>query len=170
MQITEERLRALPKEPSNDPVGEVLRVLGDFQKEVAERLEGTPDETGLLQTIRPHTEKFKREIHGTAPNFVPWERKEALGKLPPASFLSSEEKVASTEDDSDAGKNFLKMAKKYSVSAPPRNAIYIEDVMQRAQRLVVMLLHSNRLISFGKSAHSRVTGQLPVCCSESIYR
>lgn len=30
MQQTEESLRALPKEPSNDPVGEVLRVLGDF--------------------------------------------------------------------------------------------------------------------------------------------
>ena len=141
MHFTEERLRALPKEPSNDPVGEVLRVLSGFQKEVSERLEGTPDETGLLQTIRPHTEKFKREIHGTAPNFVPWECKNVSHKLPPAGFLSNEEKVGNADDDGASGKYFaLKTPKKHPVVVPPRNSIYIEDVMERAQKLVVFLL------------------------------
>jgi len=143
MQITEERLRALPQEPSNDPVGEVLRVLGGFQKEVSERLEGTPDETGLLQTIRPHTEKFKREIHGTTPNFVPWERKENIWhKLPPAGFLSTEEKVGNADDDGDDGMSgkYSKSPKKHMVVVPLRNVIYIEDVMQRAQKLVVYFL------------------------------
>ncbi|KIM62717.1 hypothetical protein SCLCIDRAFT_118891 [Scleroderma citrinum Foug A] len=139
MQFTEERLRALPKEPSNDPVGEVLRLLGGFQKEVSERLEGTPDETGLLQTIRPHTEKFKSEIHGTAPNFVPWEREENVWhKLRPAGFLSTEEKVGNSDDEDDdgvSGKHFApNTPKKRPVVVPLRNAIYIEDVMQRAQK------------------------------------
>jgi len=49
MQQTEESLKALTKEPSNDPpVGEVLGVLGDFQKELSEHLEGTSDKDGLL--------------------------------------------------------------------------------------------------------------------------
>ena len=145
MQFTEERLRALPKEPSNDPVGEVLRLLGGFQKEVSERLEGTPDETSLLQTIRPHTEKFKSEIHGTAPNFVPWEREENVWhKLRPAGFLSTEEKVGNSDDEDDdgvSGKHFApNTPKKRPVVVPLRNAIYIEDVMQRAQKLVVFFL------------------------------
>ena len=117
MQQTEESLRALPKEPSNDPVGEVLRVLGDFQKELSERLEGTPDEDGLLQTIRPHTMVFRREIRSTAPHFVPWERKEDLDDLPEVTFLSSEEEERDDED---------------RASIP----IFIEDVMQRALKLV----------------------------------
>ena len=117
MQQTEESLRALPKEPSHDPVGEVLRVLGDFQKELSERLEGTPDEDGLLQTIRPHTMVFRREIRSTAPDFVPWERKEDSNDLPEVTFLSSEEEEGDEDD----------------IAPIP---IYIEDVMQRALKLV----------------------------------
>jgi len=117
MQQTEESLRALPKEPSNDPVGEVLRILGDFQKELSERLEGTPDEDGLLQTIRPHTMVFRREIRSTVPHFVPWERKEDLNDLPEVTFLSSEEEEGDEDD---------------TASIP----IFIEDVMQRALKLV----------------------------------
>ena len=82
MQQTEESLRALPKGPSNDPVSEVLRVLGDFHKELSERLEGTPDQDGLLQTIRPHTETFRCAIRFTAPYFLPRTREEGVDTLP----------------------------------------------------------------------------------------
>ncbi|KAL4066187.1 P-loop containing nucleoside triphosphate hydrolase protein [Scleroderma citrinum] len=133
VQMTEERLRALPREPSSDPIGEVLRVLGDFQKELSERLEGTPDESGLLQTIRPHTERFKCEIRTTAPNFVPWGRKEdLLQELPAMTFLSGEEKINATDDDGIPGKNLGLKVRRAPTLIP--NAIYIGDVMQRAQK------------------------------------
>jgi len=80
-------LRAFPNEPSNVLVGEVLRVLGDFQKQLFECLEGTPDEDGLLQTIRSHTMIFRREILSTALHFAPWEGKEDSNDLPEVAFL-----------------------------------------------------------------------------------
>ena len=83
LQQTENDLAQLPQPPSNNPLGDVLRALDDFKKEVSERVEGTPDADGLLQTIRPHTATFKSRIRGTAPNFVPWERKEAHKHSPP---------------------------------------------------------------------------------------
>jgi hypothetical protein len=91
LQNTEAELRALPRAPSNDPVGEVLHVLSSFTRDLSRRLEGTPEEDGLLQTIRPHQQAFKRAIRETAPNFVPWERTAKGRQLPKADFLANEE-------------------------------------------------------------------------------
>ncbi|KAI6108833.1 P-loop containing nucleoside triphosphate hydrolase protein [Pisolithus croceorrhizus] len=128
-------LGELPPAPPSDPVIEIYRVLNGFTKELSELLKGTPDENGLVQTIRSHSETFKREVYSTAPNFVPWEKKESHRrlKLPPAKFLSNEENVDtenedSSEDDEDDDELGL---------IPPvtlrGNAIYIDEVMQRAQ-------------------------------------
>ena len=95
MHQTGEKLRALPKAPSADPVGEVLQLLGDFVRDLGYRVEGTPEEDGLLQTIRPHQEAFRVAIRRTAPNFVPW-KKTADKELPKAGFLDD-------EDSGDAG-------------------------------------------------------------------
>jgi hypothetical protein len=91
LQETEVELRALPRAPSGDPVGEVLHVLSSFTRDLSHRLEGTPEENGLLQTIRPHQQAFKRAIRQTAPNFVPWAETQRGRELPKAQFLANEE-------------------------------------------------------------------------------
>ncbi|KAI6119116.1 P-loop containing nucleoside triphosphate hydrolase protein [Pisolithus croceorrhizus] len=85
-------LEELPPAPSNNPVGEIHRLL-----------KGTPDENGLVQTIRLHSEAFKREIYSTAPNFLPWEQKDSHRRLHllPAWFLSNEENVDTQDEDDD---------------------------------------------------------------------
>ncbi|KAG6333571.1 hypothetical protein ID866_5520 [Astraeus odoratus] len=129
---TEQELASLPTEPSNDPVGEVLRVLSKFMAELAQHLMGTPDENGLIQTIRPHTEKFKCQIRATAPKFKPWNRLNDRGrKLPPLKFLSGEEQVA--DSDNDSGSEAVSTTSSPKASKKP-SVIYIDEVMYRANK------------------------------------
>ncbi|KAF8551404.1 hypothetical protein OG21DRAFT_1478160 [Imleria badia] len=117
IQETETKLRALPRAPSNDPVGEVLHALRNFVRDLDRRVEGTPEKDGLLQTIRPHQEIFKISIRRTAPHFVPWEnttRKE----LPEAAFLTHED-----------GDNVV-VWEEFHFN---RNEIHIDEVLHRAQ-------------------------------------
>ncbi|KAI6044502.1 P-loop containing nucleoside triphosphate hydrolase protein [Pisolithus marmoratus] len=132
--LTAGNTRRATGEPSNNPVVEIHRVLNEFTKEVSELIKGTPNDNGLVQTTRLHSETFKREIYSTAPNFMPWERKDSHRhpKLPRAKFLSNEENVgAVNEEESDE-------SDEDDVVQKPRvtlygNAIYIDEVMQRAQ-------------------------------------
>ncbi|KAI6001270.1 P-loop containing nucleoside triphosphate hydrolase protein [Pisolithus albus] len=100
---TRSDLGELPLAPSKNPVGEISRVLKEFTRELSELLKGTPDEEGLVQTIRSHSEVFKREVYSTAPNFIPWEQKDSprRPKLSPAKFLSNEENVNTEEEGAD---------------------------------------------------------------------
>ncbi|KAI5982232.1 P-loop containing nucleoside triphosphate hydrolase protein [Pisolithus albus] len=134
---TRNDLGELPPAPSKNPVGEIHRVLKEFTRELSELLKGTPDEEGLIQTIRSYSEAFKREVYATAPNFVPWEQKDSLlcRKLPPPKFLSNEENVdAEDEGDDDEDKD----DDDDRGSRPPvtlrGNVIYIDQVMRRAQK------------------------------------
>ncbi|KIK82818.1 hypothetical protein PAXRUDRAFT_832134 [Paxillus rubicundulus Ve08.2h10] len=123
LQDTEAHLRALPRAPSNDPVGEVLQVLSSFTRGLSRRLEGTPEEDGLLQTIRPYQLAFKRAIRETAPNFVPWDKSRRGCQLPKADFLANEE-----GDDKGSGSD------PESVSEDDcSKKIYINEVFDRAQ-------------------------------------
>lgn len=101
IQETEAKIRKLPRAPSGDPVGEVFHVLNAFSRDLFSRLEGTPEEDGILQTIRPYQQAFKRAIRNTAPNFVPWEKKKKGKELPKAQFLQNEE--GDDDDDDDEG-------------------------------------------------------------------
>ncbi|KAI6014041.1 P-loop containing nucleoside triphosphate hydrolase protein [Pisolithus microcarpus] len=93
LQHTEKDLKDLPPEPPADPVNEALLIISEFLRELSVRIEGTPEADGLLQNIRVHTARFKREIRATAPSFIPWVRNEAhQHRLPPTSFLDNEEK------------------------------------------------------------------------------
>ncbi|KIJ63510.1 hypothetical protein HYDPIDRAFT_40933 [Hydnomerulius pinastri MD-312] len=127
---TEAKLRALPKAPSNDPVGEVLHVLSLFTRDLSRRLEGTPDEDGLIQSIRPHQQAFRRAIRETAPNFIPWESKGSHKHLPKAEFLANEE-----DDDGDARQDSDSVtsapSSRQTFSSSPE--IYIDQVLKRAQ-------------------------------------
>ncbi|KAL4066184.1 P-loop containing nucleoside triphosphate hydrolase protein [Scleroderma citrinum] len=123
LQQTEKELAELPQPPSSNPLGEVLRILDNFKKELSEHVEGTPDRDGILQNMRPHTTKFRRRIRTTAPNFVPWESyKVGQHSLLPATFLSNEE-----ESETDA----LSDGPAIDVSLGPET--YIDAVMNRAQ-------------------------------------
>ncbi|KAI6160620.1 P-loop containing nucleoside triphosphate hydrolase protein [Pisolithus thermaeus] len=105
-------LEELPPAPSNNPVGEIHRLL-----------KGTPDENGLVQTIRLHSEAFKREIYSTAPNFLPWEQKDSHRRLHllPAWFLSNEENVDTQDEDDD---DDLGLTQPVALRG---NAIYIDE-------------------------------------------
>ena len=111
---TDEKLRGLPKPPSDNPVSEVLQALGGFVRELDRRVEGTPEENGLLQKFRPHQVAFKTAIRQTAPQFVPWGRT-STKELPEAVFLSNE------------GGDYVAGG-----SRAMNNKIYIEDVLKRA--------------------------------------
>lgn len=114
------KLQTLPKAPSTDPIGEVLHAIGSFVRDLEHRVEGTPEEDGLLQTIRPHQEAFKFAIQGTAPNFVPREKTEHLfGELPETAFLTDE------DGDSDASGAVE--------SHTDQEKVYVDEVLKRAQ-------------------------------------
>ena len=86
---TESQLQKLPAAPSDDAQGEVILMVSDFARELATYVEGTPDDDGIHQAIRPLNRSFLAEIRGTAPKLYPFERGSgARYKYP--SFLSSE--------------------------------------------------------------------------------
>lgn len=89
-------------------------------------LEGTPDEHGLLQTIRPSQLQFRRAIRVTAPEFRPYERRYASSwSTPSATFMVNEEE----EVDADQGKY-----------VGEDNIIFIDEVFRRAQKCVLQTL------------------------------
>ncbi|KIM86047.1 hypothetical protein PILCRDRAFT_5119 [Piloderma croceum F 1598] len=115
---TETSIHQLPKPPSSDPFGEVMRLIGDFTSSLSRHVEGTPDEDGLLQSIRPAQLRFQRAIRETVPEFLPYERRHAANRsLPAAEFLANEED--SDEDEMDATNE--------------KDTIYIDEVFERAQ-------------------------------------
>ena len=99
--IAETRLALsnLRKEPSNDPLNEIVTLLHIFTNDVAKHVEGVPHKAGLLQAIRPAQERFRRGIRVTAPKFRPYERKYVGERhLLKPNFLTNEE-----ENDDDEG-------------------------------------------------------------------
>lgn len=139
---TEQRLHALPKAPSSDPVGEVLHVLSNFTRDLSRRLDGTPEEDGLLQTIRPHQQAFKLAIRATAPLFVPWERKKPQQDLPAAEFLANEEddQEGKPKEEDDQGDIYSRpfalpgILSSALEAASSSEKIYIDEVLKRAHK------------------------------------
>ncbi|KAG6382183.1 hypothetical protein JVT61DRAFT_833 [Boletus reticuloceps] len=117
---TEADISKLPRAPSNDPVSEVLQALNAFSRELFRRVEGTPDANGLLQTIRPHQQAFRRAIRSTAPVFVPWEKKKIF-------FKTKKGKVEDAEDVEEVD-NQTRPAKKIRIE----QHIHIDEVLERA--------------------------------------
>jgi len=89
---TENSLRSLPRAPSDDALLEILNVLHIFVRDLERHLEGTPNEDGLIQSIRPAQRRFKRAIRSTAPDFRPYEAKHAgTMSVNGPDFLNNEE-------------------------------------------------------------------------------
>ncbi len=110
----EDEFDALPPEPSRDPVLEIVGLLQRFVADLQAEIKGQPDLDGLIQTIRPHNDDFRRTIRATVPYFLPFEEKYAERRMDPFVFLYDED-----DKDSDDGTH-----------GP--NSIHIDDVFKRA--------------------------------------
>ena len=99
IQQTEEGLRHLPKPPSQDAIGEIIHLVADFVRDLGVCMEGTPDQGGLLQALRPHQDAFKGAILATAPDFRPSLKPKKVTPLWPEGKLPR--KPTTSEDDSD---------------------------------------------------------------------
>ena len=127
MAATDERLTELPKPPSPDVLSEVLFLLSTFSKSLGNYLEGTTRADGLLQSIRPVCDAFRKAIRATEPDFRPYKRSlvkrnPSAHKFVPPSFLSNEGYTFAPESDN--------------------RAIFIDDVMDRAREYVSILFLS----------------------------
>ena len=121
LNTTEESLRKLPKPPSQDSLADILHLVSEFSRDLGRHCEGTPDEDGLLQAIRPAQNRFQEAIRSTAPQFVPRTKKSSASLTPEEqnpSFLSSEEATGRS------GVN------------PPNKPIWIDEVLHKANRCV----------------------------------
>ncbi len=119
IQLTEASIRQLPKPPSSDPVGEVLRLIADFIQDLTVHIEGTPGSDGLLQQIRPAQLDFKRAIRSTAPNFRATTKEQDDKESEKETAASLRNFLASEEDST-------------MVSLETVRVIYISEVMERA--------------------------------------
>ena len=105
LRTTEAQLAELPREPSQDPVGEVYAMITQLAGALDRWVEGTPSADGLLQTIRPKQQEFRDAVRNTAPDFRPFERADAGGaaaSLTLPEFLSNEETPGLPVDDAEA--------------------------------------------------------------------
>jgi len=145
-------LDGLPPPPPDNPQGEINRLLFQFIADLGKHVNGIPDEDGLMQAIRPAQERFRRAVRATAPNFRPFKRiEEAVRHIRRAEFLvleegdvpddeysedeTDEDEEESDESASEAGQAHAQAAPRgQKRKSPPNNKIYIDDVMQRANR------------------------------------
>ncbi|KAI0319289.1 P-loop containing nucleoside triphosphate hydrolase protein [Amylostereum chailletii] len=125
---TEKSIEKLPPAPSSEPVGQILRLVGGFSREVEKRTEGTSEEDGLLQQLQPAQRAFQQAIRLTAPDFRPFNRPcdgDPSPMSPPLGFLSNEEDVTECRPSDDS------------------RAIYIDEVMTKARVSVTRELPNN---------------------------
>ena len=90
---TEALLGKLPKAPSDDAQGDIISLVSDFARELAQYVEGTPDDNGIHQQIRPHNAAFLATIRGTAQRFFPFGRSDNRGFMQPSLFDADESKI-----------------------------------------------------------------------------
>ena len=106
---TEDRLRKLPKPPSDNPVGEIIEMVSGFSRSLSDYVEGTPGERGIHQIVRGLHVKFKDAIKKTAPDFRPYKSGEWLSYEPP-SFLATEKTELGAEDGAICVDKVMNMA------------------------------------------------------------
>ncbi|KZV84495.1 P-loop containing nucleoside triphosphate hydrolase protein [Exidia glandulosa HHB12029] len=119
---TETALQQLPPPPSEDPISELLGLIGGFSRTIATNVQGTPEVDGLYQSIREEYQVFRRAIRSTAPDFRPFPRRDK----DESSFLNP--------DFVPADEHIEK-----SLSAP----IYVDEVMEQASKSITRELPDN---------------------------
>ncbi|EMD32890.1 hypothetical protein CERSUDRAFT_160914 [Gelatoporia subvermispora B] len=68
----EAKIQQLPPAPGDDALAQVLLLLNNFSRDLSHHMDGTPYD-GLVQSLRPAQDEFRRTIRGTAPDFRPYE-------------------------------------------------------------------------------------------------
>ena len=157
---TRKLLGQLPRAPSSDPRSEISTLLHSFTSDLLRHVEGVPDDEhstfgagiGLIQAIRPAQDRFRRAIRETAPNFKPFERGTSSRRyLPRPEFLRSEEgDEGEASDDQEEGGSVTDMEESANYGSldlvgrkrkkPTSEVIYIDDVLDRAHRLVHLMI------------------------------
>ncbi|CAA7260359.1 unnamed protein product [Cyclocybe aegerita] len=100
--VTKAALSRLPREPPPNPQAEITSLISDFTKDLEKQIDGVPDAKGLIQSIRPAHQSFRKAIRRTAPNFRPFESKIKGRHIGRAAFLVKEEgEVLDGEDSED---------------------------------------------------------------------
>ncbi|QRV97583.1 dynamin central region protein [Ceratobasidium sp. AG-Ba] len=130
---TQENLRALPAEVSDDPAGVILNLITDFHREVATHVEGVPDGDGLVQQIRAVQDKFRQAVRRSAPDFRPFKRpttdkeKEKALKMPGIAFLDEDEvfPVDQFSDHTLFEEDISKLSKEAVTRELPKNVPFI---------------------------------------------
>ncbi|KAJ3508089.1 hypothetical protein NLJ89_g5947 [Agrocybe chaxingu] len=100
--VTKAALSHLPREPPSNPQAEITSLISDFTKDLEKQVDGVPSAKGLIQSIRPAHQSFRKAIRQTAPNFRPFESKIKGRHIGRAAFLVKEEgEVLDGEDSED---------------------------------------------------------------------
>ena len=97
-------------------------------------MEGSPQEDGLLQQIKPHQVAFKKAIRSTAPDFrvTPAPRQSGTTML---RMMANGKKFADGEDGSPGTFKFLANEEdRTTLSLNNQCPIYLDEVMKRADR------------------------------------
>ena len=98
----EQELDSLPRDLTDNPVNEVLRFIGSFQRKVRVEIDGTIYPEGLIQKIKAHLAEFRRELRGTAPRFVPFGKGTShADDVPVLEFLDEQERDLGDEGSLD---------------------------------------------------------------------
>ncbi|KAH7099991.1 P-loop containing nucleoside triphosphate hydrolase protein [Auriculariales sp. MPI-PUGE-AT-0066] len=123
LDATEDALRQLPPKPSEDSISELLKIVNEFAKTIAQDIQGTPSLDGLIQNIRDDYRVFRRAIRSTAPDFRPFPRnRDATDQ----SFLNPEFVPSEERIEKHTGK-----------------VVYVDEVMLRANKSVTRELPDN---------------------------
>jgi hypothetical protein len=86
----ESNLESLPSGPSSNPQLEISTLILSFLRDLTAYVQGVPNESGIIQRLRPHNETFRKKIHFTLPRFSPYES--SLGIVPSLpDFLTEED-------------------------------------------------------------------------------
>ncbi|KAJ6450049.1 P-loop containing nucleoside triphosphate hydrolase protein [Mycena sanguinolenta] len=127
LQQTRASIQRLPKPPSDDAILEVTTLVHSFIRELDQMIEGVPRADGLIQTIRPAQEEFRRNIRRTAPDFRPCESSQKRGKIqymfPDPDFLRDEE----------GNEHWSPPSNNEQASIAARVPIYLDQVLTRAE-------------------------------------
>lgn len=135
---TRKSLNSLPDPPSKDPVSAIIHLVATFTRELARRIEGIPDPKGIMQSIHPLQQHFRKAIRESAPNFRPYLQGDADNtEFHPPAFLENEETPENLNTST---------------------VIFIDEVMDRATQYVLSVLRKHS--SFVTSLRAK-TRELP---------
>ena len=108
---TEALLGKLPNAPSNDAQGDIISLVSDLARELAQYVEGTPDENGIHQQIRPYNAAFLNTIRGTAQKFSPYVRSDSRSFMHPSLFNTDiEPRISAASEGTICLDEVMKMA------------------------------------------------------------